>query len=264
MDYEKVLNVIKNKYIDKDNINWILLIELLKFVPKDKIKFIITFINNPHTQLINNQYALKQDTLQFKQNKDHTLPEGYPTIKETLTTLTITYYSYSSLTPSDIINYAKYVIKSINKLRYKKIIIDLRENGGGNGHAMLLSLAPILPINKIFGYFYIHGKFIPLVFKTINSTLKFFNLTVEKPKKVISEQITVLLGPNTASSGEWMAVCLRSINPKFIGNTIGTYNSINETFETSEGLLALTTGYYADIDKNIYKGSLKATDLNNI
>lgn len=254
LTWDKTLDYIKKNYIYKDEIDWLLLTRLLAFVESGKkIKFMISFLNNTHSRV----FLPERRQLSTVKHSP-----TFPSISGTRASTTIKFYSFMG---SNIKEYVESVQLSGH---YSKITIDLRENGGGNGHPMILSLASLWPLETPIGYFAIGGKFTPIVIQTRGDkshppTVKLFALSAPQPPRATADDVIVQLGPKTASSGEWMAVCLRCLpNVKFVGNTTGEFNSVNNVINTQEGFCAVTVGYYADWQKKIWKGPLLAAELN--
>lgn len=248
MDAKKTFDYLKKHYVNNTQIDWTQLARLQQFVPEGhKIRFMIAFLNDPHTKIMHDEIGGGNEN-------------GFPTITHSKSSITLKYYSFMG---TDVQNY----VKSVHSLQghISKIIIDLRDNGGGYGYPMILSMAAILPFDRPIGYFAINGKLQPIIIKTEATQIKLFNLRVPRPARVTADEIIVRIGPGTASSGEWMAICLRCLNNvKFIGNTTGAFNSVNAVINTVEGRCQVTIGYYADVKKKIWKGPLRAAELNMV
>ncbi|PWK77065.1 peptidase S41-like protein [Mucilaginibacter oryzae] len=138
-------------------------------------------------------------------------------------------------------------------------IIDLRDNRGGNRWPMLAGLAPIIG-EGLVGYNYnpAKGKFIPLNITNgqINySTLQTQKYIVRNPHK----KIAVLLGHQTGSSGEMLAIALLGFpRTASFGEQTAGYTTVNTTYSFSDGSqLFLATDYAADRTKKIYQNGIK-------
>ncbi len=142
-------------------------------------------------------------------------------------------------------------------------IVDLRKNTGGNMYPMIAGLGPILG-NTTLGYFtspklkieytweYNNGSSMANGQKAI--TIKNPYILKHKPKKII-----VLIGPNTASSGEMTTISfIGKENTILMGLPTAGYSTGNEGHKLSDGsVLNLCESYCKDRNKNMYLGSIK-------
>lgn len=80
-----------------------------------------------------------------------------------------------------------------------------------------------------------------------------------KCSKARNLPVAVLIGAGTGSSGEFMAIALRSRNrTTFIGSrTAGYVTSIQEFDIAPDAFVHISTGYGADKNNRIYKSSIK-------
>jgi hypothetical protein len=121
-------------------------------------------------------------------------------------------------------------------------IVDLRQNGGGNMWPMLAGLKSLVG-ERTPGYF-VKGKN-RSAWRISGKPMKLKNA---HPK------IAVLIGPNTASSGEMTAVAfIGKKNVKLFGSPSAGYTTANSTFYLPDGaMLALATSTVADRNKKVY------------
>lgn len=161
--------------------------------------------------------------------------------------LSIRLHTYTVLNESDISRDAKHLAAEVlSTPNACGVLIDLRTNGGGNMWPMLSGLAPILGNRTLFSFRDGYGN-------TTEVAAHNGNVTLAK-RAVMPEQqgvdgaqwappVAVLIGPNTASSGEFVAAALRAVTPSIlIGETTAGLTSGNEVVKLKNGAaFALTT-----------------------
>lgn len=115
------------------------------------------------------------------------------------------------------------------------VVIDLRENGGGNMYPMLGALAPLLPPGDL-GYF-----------QTRDGQRSAWPVP---PRAPLARQVAVavLIGPGTASSGEFVAIGLRLASTvRFFGAATAGLTTANSVHPLPHGgMLALTVASTLD------------------
>ncbi len=130
-------------------------------------------------------------------------------------------------------------------------IIDLRFNEGGNMWPMLNGLGPILGPSP-FGYFLLKGdEVIPWVRQNGRIVTAFGNgPSTQKidPPELPPPAIAVLLGPQTSSSGEMVAIAFAGrANSKSFGMPSSGFTTANMPHRLADGaLLVITETYVAD------------------
>lgn len=155
------------------------------------------------------------------------------------------------------------IIKELEKENIKGWIVDLRENTGGNMYPMIAGLGPLLdegtlgnfirPGKKTSqGWFYEAGKT-----GAKNSTL----LKIKQPYylKNKTNKVAVLIGSNTASSGEMTAVSfIGQNNVLLFGEKTGGYTTGNRAHKLSDGSYLLIAGsFVSDRNNRIMRGPLQ-------
>ncbi|WP_018627635.1 S41 family peptidase [Niabella aurantiaca] len=138
-------------------------------------------------------------------------------------------------------------------------IIDLRKNTGGNMYPMIVGLGPFLKKGAL-GYF-VRGKK-----KSAWSIMRKGNKawsggTVVPAAYTIKDgrsKIAVLVGPRTASSGEFTTISfIGRPNTKLFGQPTAGYTTANSSFRLSDGsTLLLATTYAADRKKHHHIGRI--------
>ncbi len=147
-------------------------------------------------------------------------------------------------------------------------IIDLRENGGGNMWPMLAGLSPFFGDGDI-GYFDSRESREAWFCREGNIGFRdkdgqeFVQENLERPDSNLMERcnaarVVVLLGPNTASSAEGVAIAFQNRpNTTSIGQTTAGLATSNRSFLLSDGsVLELTVAMFADRNGNTYESGV--------
>jgi carboxyl-terminal processing protease len=151
--------------------------------------------------------------------------------------------SYGSINKEVGEQFAQHIQDLIKKLdidnKIKGWVVDLRRNGGGNMHPMIAGLHPLIGKGPI-GYF-VKGQ-------QKNEWGYSVKINQEYTLKNPSNNIAVLIGPRTASSGEMTAITfIGKNNTKFFGEPSGGYVTANSMHLLSDGAkLLLASSYSAD------------------
>ena len=142
-------------------------------------------------------------------------------------------------------------------------IVDLRENGGGNCWPMLAGIASILGQGECGAFVNSAGARFPWTIEN-GSYLINGNLlsSVSEPAYILQKPnppVAVLLGPNTASSGEVVAVAFtgRKSSRSFGAKTSGFSTSNEPKVLEDEAWFNLTTTNIADRTGRTYGGPLE-------
>jgi len=139
--------------------------------------------------------------------------------------------------------FAQKIQSQIKKLdtenEIKGWVVDLRRNGGGNMYPMIAGLKPLIG-NGTLGYF-VKGKS-KIEWKSYVKVTEAYTL------KNQSNNIAVLIGPRTGSSGEMTAITfIGKPNTKFFGEPSAGYITANSMHALSDGSnLLLASSYSAD------------------
>ena len=121
----------------------------------------------------------------------------------------------------------------------KGIIVDLRENTGGNMYPMISAVSPLLPDGVIL-QFQSRKRTTPI---TLDYVVTSYDLTPGNIGKFPSSTpVAVLTSPHTGSSGEATLLCFRGLdNVKTFGGPSAGYASGNVTHLLADGYsLAIT------------------------
>jgi len=134
-------------------------------------------------------------------------------------------------------------------------IVDLRTNTGGNMHPMISGLGSLIGEGTL-GYFVYNSKKTPWIYKN----RKFGPHKIKDSYELKSGQskIAVLIGPNTASSGEATTIAfIGKGNVKLFGQPSAGYTSANIPYQLSDGKsLALAVSYEMDRNGKVYNGKI--------
>ncbi|WP_137914803.1 S41 family peptidase [Rudaea sp. 3F27F6] len=132
-------------------------------------------------------------------------------------------------------------------------IVDLRRNVGGNMYPMLGSLRPLLGPKPLGSFRHANGESTP--FTAVNGPAA----SPRVGPDLQSAPIAVLTGPQTASSGEVVAVAFRGRpNTRSFGAATAGLSTGNRTFSLGDGsMLALTTVVDMDRDGHVYGGKIE-------
>lgn len=127
--------------------------------------------------------------------------------------------------------YANTLYHKLTSKTYKGIIIDLRNNLGGDIGPMLAGVSPVVPNGKLFEIVNSANKSTSVTFQGSVTNNMGTKIDLGKVKKITGIPVAVILNRWTASSGELTALALEN-NPNvktFGGNSAG-YTSINDTY----------------------------------
>lgn len=145
-------------------------------------------------------------------------------------------------------------------------IIDLRKNSGGNCWPMLAGMGPLLG-NGTCGYFVRKARVTSIRYQDgtalHNSTVM---CKVSNPVTLTDEQrqqIVVLTGPKTSSSGEILALAFKGMpRVRLMGEPTAGLTTANTTYDLLDGsTLVLTICQEADRHGRICEGKIVPDDL---
>ncbi|WP_422014691.1 S41 family peptidase [Roseateles sp.] len=168
---------------------------------------------------------------------------------------------FGSATESDSNIYAAAGAKALRRAKPQcGWIIDLRFNSGGNMWPMLAAMAELLPEGTI-------GQFIDRVDQStpwirnrdrISSGGESMKLPLRTAQRAIKLPVAVVIGPSTASSGEAVAIALKSVpGVRFFGQPTAGLTTANKPVKLRDGsTLMLETSRFADAAGRTYTGRL--------
>jgi C-terminal processing protease CtpA/Prc len=157
------------------------------------------------------------------------------------------------------------ILKELNNSDIKGWIIDLRENTGGNMEPMILGLGPIFDSEKLGSLNYIDGKSQSWYYK--NGSYQWDDDKISEivnPVKLKSKlPIAVLIGPQTGSSGEIVAISfIGNGKTKFFGEPTWGLTTGNSSFDLPDGgRMMLASTFMADRNGNVYYGKVQPDEI---
>lgn len=145
-------------------------------------------------------------------------------------------------------------------------IIDLRRNSGGNCWPMLAGIGPLLG-NGVCGYFVRQGRVTSIRYQD-GKALHNNTMMCKTNKPVMlsdnqRQQIVILTGPKTSSSGEILALAFKGMpNVRLMGEPTAGLTTANTTYDLFDGsTLVLTICQEADRTGKICEGRIIPDDL---
>ncbi|MFN2144626.1 MAG: S41 family peptidase [Anaerolineales bacterium] len=140
-------------------------------------------------------------------------------------------------------------------------VIDLRDNYGGNLAPMVSGMVPLIG-DGVLGYFEdVEGNRTPIEYDSGEFIGDDENDWFDTGYRDISLQhpnppIAILIGPNTASSGEMLALTFKGKeNVIYFGHQTAGQTTGNDKFDLSDGaILLLTTAVFVDREGTVYGG----------
>lgn len=148
------------------------------------------------------------------------------------------------------------IIAQLASAKPKGWIIDLRKNEGGNGIIMMAGIGPLLG-NGLFGYFKnVDGELIAQSY--YRGVIRYNKRVVFKLKHPIDTitypNIALIIGPNTASAAEWMAISFKGKpNNLLIGEpTMGVSTSPTSYILKDGAIFSLATTLELDRNRKPY------------
>ncbi len=166
--------------------------------------------------------------------------------------------------PGDVNKIARQIRDSLAALNLRKIkglVIDLRLNPGGDMFAMIGGLTNLFDNGKLGSFVYPGtGKQETWGITSSNGEDMVYGGTdtackvKRRGKSLANLKIVVLVGPNTGSSGEALAISFKGRkNTLFIGENTSGYTTSNDSFQfTNEIGVFMATSVEADRNGNVY------------
>ncbi|MET3979954.1 carboxyl-terminal processing protease [Mucilaginibacter sp. UYP25] len=141
----------------------------------------------------------------------------------------------------------------------KGIIIDLRINGGGAMHPMIIGVEQLLGNRKVGSF--LNKRKEDWVIKDNSLYIDTSLLTAIKPKCNVEGQsipVVLLIGPGTGSSGEFLTMAFKGRkNTVFIGTETAGYVTVNSGIAINKfAFMNLSIGYGQDRIGNSYTNAI--------
>ncbi len=164
---------------------------------------------------------------------------------------------FASFDSSEISAFASAIQNKIQTIDTTYIIrawmVDLRKNTGGNMYPMIAGLN-CLTDDGIYGYFIDPKTLTESQLISTNGQASKAKVNLPYKVKNITCKIAVLVDSMTASSGEMVAISLKSLgNARFFGQSTAGLTTVTDLFELSDGsYLVLATKYMVDRNRQKY------------
>ena len=155
--------------------------------------------------------------------------------------------------------YTNKLSAALKKDDYQAVLVDLRDNTGGNMYPMIAGLSSLLPDEDLFQFVYKNGSKIAVSRSDILKQLG-LEQTDEKAKKV---PIAVLTNGKTGSSGEMTVLAFKGLeNVKIFGQPTASYTTGNNYYQLYDGaVLLLTTSSILDRTGKLYENEAIQPDV---
>ena len=265
---EKLIKTFKSESINKDKIDWNnfekLVLKKSKKSRDSAIILALTLNNNPHSFyqkrnkiLFGNFTSEENDSCliskKFDEKKFRDI--GFVKVK--------TFYNSLEGHGDEAKEYVNTILEKIKASDKKKLsawIIDLRGNRGGDMWPMLISLTPFFT-NDVLGFFQIgnsKSKWLKINDKIyINDDCQNDRISISPINYRLKNsglKIAVLIDNKTQSSGEGVAIALKSLsNVKFFGTQTYGFATSNKPIKMGfNEYLVLTTGAMVDFSGKEY------------
>lgn len=150
--------------------------------------------------------------------------------------------------------YADIIGNSINK-NVKGVIIDLRDNTGGNMGPMITGISPLIPDGEILYFIQKNGNEIPVTIENGTILGGGSKVEIDNKEKYLNLPIGILINDKTASSGEFTLMAFLGLdNVKTFGEPSAGYTTGNMNFLlTKDIIIVLPAAKSKSRDGNIYK-----------
>lgn len=156
-------------------------------------------------------------------------------------------------------SYQENLNQALQKEDYQAVIVDLRDNTGGNMNPMLAGLSSLLPTDELFQFEYKNGTKSPV---TKSDILQQSGIgQTEQKKKDLP--VAVLINSQTGSSGEMTALAFKGLpQVKFFGRPTAGYTTGNNFYNLYDGAaLQLTTSRVIDRTGKVYENEAIQPDI---
>lgn len=155
--------------------------------------------------------------------------------------------------------YTNKLSAALKKDDYQAVLVDLRDNTGGNMYPMIAGLSSLLPDEDLFQFVYKNGSKSAVSRSDILKPLG-LEQTNEKAKKV---PIAVLTNGKTGSSGEMTVLAFKGLeNVKTFGRPTASYTTGNNYYQLYDGaVLLLTTSSILDRTGKLYENEAIQPDV---
>lgn len=260
---EEVLNLLEQRSVYKNRINWQTLREDVFLFAKNSqtiedwyptIQYAITKLGDKHTYFSSKtEQAGEQEEKPLPELNDEVVPKDIAYIR-------IPFCIGDEMQTKRYIQSIAAKIASQNKQNPKGWIVDLNNNFGGNMWPMMAALGALLE-SGIQGYFSDAGNMLSEWRYDKGKVYLNDTLLAENPDYapvLRKNKIAVLINKQTASSGEAIAVLFKGHpQARFFGAPTFGVSTGCESFTLSDGSrINLATSIFTDKNKNKYGGKI--------
>lgn len=160
-------------------------------------------------------------------------------------------------------HYANIINQSLQKENYKGVILDLRNNTGGDMGPMFGGISSLLKNGTLVTYIDKDNDKTEVTLKGSETTYGGTPVKLKNTKKVKSVPIAVLINDQTASSGEITALSLKGKSDvKYFGDNSASYTSANTSIKLyDDTMMNLTTQKLKDNAGKIYENNPIVPDV---
>lgn len=142
-----------------------------------------------------------------------------------------------------------------------RFIVDLRDDTGGNMYPMISSVAGLLGDGLLGTFVNAHKQFVPWMLKGSTTTIgqMSYSLPKAEPPSSLQVPVAVLIGPSTASAGEFTAMSFEGRpRTRFFGSESAGYVTANQPMPLSDGaVIIMTSGWGIDRNGKKYVDSMQ-------
>lgn len=140
--------------------------------------------------------------------------------------------------------YATTLNDALEQHDYKRVIVNLQDNDGGDMGPMIAGLSKIIPDGTLMSWIDRDGNHFDATLKDGKVTGGGTDVQVKAGKKDLTTPVDVLIGKKTASSGEITALAFKGRpHTQFIGKNSATYTTANTTIRFFDGTEMNITNY---------------------
>lgn len=263
-----VLDVMQSRSVAAQTANWDVIRENARLAAEGSqttadtypaIRYVLRLLDDKHSTLLSPEFAQQRNS---ESSTSQPLPR-WESPSGSVSDDGIASISVPSFSGSDserLTAYADELQARIAEIDSEHVcgwIVDLRENTGGNVFAMLAGIGPVLGEGDAGGGMDVDGNEIMYTYRSGQSGRALISGTPYE-LETASPPVAVLIGPDTASSGEAVALAFvgRPDTQMFGGHTAG-YTTGNVPISLSDGAvlnLAVTT--MMDRNRQLYRGPI--------
>jgi carboxyl-terminal processing protease len=142
-------------------------------------------------------------------------------------------------------DYGQAKIRDFQERGICRFVIDLRPNTGGNMYPMIDAVSALLDDGLLGTFEDAAGNFTPWILKGGTATIGPITASPPSPTGQATKTfpVAVLLGPVTASAGEYTAMSFKGrANTRFFGTPTAGYVTANQPMPLSDGAVIIMTG----------------------